>query len=633
MLDRRNFLKVALAAQAFAAIPANARMPVSASGSPTFFLRLAEGACAGSCSGAIQPPAPPRSGHRCIDRLRRHGKLKYKNDFALYGDGHPSAFPITFMHVGQYFPKTVRMYALEPSGDGGSSAREILYDPDYFQFLRIASPQSLPAKSLALRRLLATRAESRRRGLAHRRALGGLPRRLLFPRDRRARPGRPVRARHRHRRRAGNATRSSPTSSPSGFTPRPRLRDTVTVLRPARRAQRHRRLPLRHGRGRRAWSWTSRRRCSCARPIERLGLAPLTSMYWYSETVKQAAIDWRPEVHDSDGLAMWTGAGERIWRPLNNPPRTSPSRASSTSNPRGFGLLQRDREFDHYLDGVGYERRPSAWVEPLGDWGKGVVQLVEIPTDDEIHDNVVAYWVPAEPTQAGDRHRAAATGCTGSPTSPSRPPLGRCVATRLGRGGQPGQPRPDGVRKFMVEFLGGPLGETAVRRQAGARALGLARQVLLHLHRGRARRRAGPLARPVRSHRRGPRAGRDAPLPASGRPGPDRDLALPVPPLRDGRAPRRILSLARPVLCCPLSRLRERVRVRHRNSVPPANVHTGMPAFIQGIAILSAASPALESACPPLPRAASLETPGPAAVRPCAAASRSSRRTAAASSR
>ncbi|MFH7346738.1 glucan biosynthesis protein, partial [Pseudomonas syringae group genomosp. 7] len=85
-------------------------------------------------------------------------------------------------------------------------------------------------------------------------------------------------------------------------------------------------------------------------------------------------------------LAIWTGSGDRIWRPLNNPPRTMVS-AFSDNNPRGFCLLQRDRNFDHYMDGVHYVRRPSLWVEPLGDWGEGAVQLIEIPTDDEIHDN------------------------------------------------------------------------------------------------------------------------------------------------------------------------------------------------------------------------------------------------------
>jgi glucans biosynthesis protein len=154
------------------------------------------------------------------------------------------------------------------------------------------------------------------------------------------------------------------------------------------------------------------------RDVARLGLAPATSMYWFSETVKGTGVDWRPEVHDSDGLAIWNGAGEHLWRPLNNPPRTMSS-AFSDQHLRGFGLLQRDRDFDHYLDGVHYERRPSLWVEPVGDWGEGEVQLIELRTDDEIHDNIVAMWVPKAPARAV--RIACATGSTGSRTSPSLP--------------------------------------------------------------------------------------------------------------------------------------------------------------------------------------------------------------------
>ena len=139
--------------------------------------------------------------------------------------------------------------------------------------------------------------------------------------------------------------------------------------------------------------------------VSRIGIAPLTSMYWYSETKKEDGVDGRPEVHDFDGLEMWAGNGERMWRPLNNPPRVMVS-AFADNNPRGFGLMQRDRAFEHYLDGSHYERRPSPWVEPLpsasgAGWGKGSIQLCEIPTDEEIYDNVVAMWAPAEPVPAG----------------------------------------------------------------------------------------------------------------------------------------------------------------------------------------------------------------------------------------
>src|SRR5258708_8594519 len=127
-------------------------------------------------------------------------------------------------------------------------------------------------------------------------------------------------------------------------------------------------------------------------------------MYWYSETVKPTAVDWRPEVHDSDGLAMWTGKGERIWRPLNNPPRIVIS-SFSDENPRGFGLMQRDRNFDHYLDGVMYEKRPSVWIEPIVDLGSGAVHLVGFPSNDAIHYTIIAYCRPAKPVQA--MHRVA----------------------------------------------------------------------------------------------------------------------------------------------------------------------------------------------------------------------------------
>ncbi len=274
--------------------------------------------------------------------------------------------------------------------------------------------------------------------------------------------------------------------------------------------------------------------------VSRFGIGPLTSMYWYSETKKPEAIDWRPEVHDSDGLEMWSGNGERLWRPLNNPPRIMIS-AFSDNNPRGFGLMQRDRVFDHYLDGVYYDKRPSLWLEPQpgpgGEgWGRGSIQLCEIPTDDEIHDNVVAMWVPAEPVPAGaELHLNYKLYWLASAPFPSE--LAITVATRLGRGGQPGQPRPKGVRKFLVEWLGGPLGEPPLRRQAGARGLDVARNLRpLSADRGRSRRRQRPLARPVRPHRRGDRSGRAARLPQVRRPDADRDLDVPVPSVLSGGA-------------------------------------------------------------------------------------------------
>lgn len=189
------------------------------------------------------------------------------------------------------------------------------------------------------------------------------------------------------------------------------------------------------------------------RTPERIGIAPLTSMYWYSQADRRHARDWRPEIHDSDGLALKTGTGERIWRPLNNPPvvRTS---SFSDENPQGFGLIQRDREFAHYQDdGVFYHRRPSAWVEPLGDWGPGAVQLIEIPTDDETFDNVVAYWMPREMPSPGEM-RSFDYRINWVERDPRPQDVATVVATWQGQGGIPGQDLPQGSAKMVIDFDG-----------------------------------------------------------------------------------------------------------------------------------------------------------------------------------
>jgi glucans biosynthesis protein len=194
--------------------------------------------------------------------------------------------------------------------------------------------------------------------------------------------------------------------------------------------------------------------------IERIGIAPLTSMYQHGENDKRMANDWRPEIHDSDGLALWTGAGERIWRPLVNPERLR-FNAYADQDPRGFGLMQRDRDFDHYQDdGAFYDRRPSLWVEPRGRWGKGSVQLVEIPTVDETFDNIVAFWHPETKPRAGDELLYAYRLHWGAST-PGEPALGRVVATHTGIGGVIGKPRTYYSRRFVVDFSGGELARIA----------------------------------------------------------------------------------------------------------------------------------------------------------------------------
>ncbi|MGB7263553.1 MAG: glucan biosynthesis protein G [Albidovulum sp.] len=141
------------------------------------------------------------------------------------------------------------------------------------------------------------------------------------------------------------------------------------------------------------------------RDLQHVGIAPLTSMFLFDETNRNRFDDFRPAVHDNDGLLMVNGAGEVLWRPLANPVELQISSFHDT-DPKGFGLMQRARNFDDFADIVAqYHRRPSLWVEPGEGWGEGAVTLIELPTDTEVNDNIVAYWRPAQPMTAGAAHR------------------------------------------------------------------------------------------------------------------------------------------------------------------------------------------------------------------------------------
>lgn len=191
--------------------------------------------------------------------------------------------------------------------------------------------------------------------------------------------------------------------------------------------------------------------------LARFGVAPLTSMYQTGENDRRMATDWRPEIHDSDGLAIWNGGGERLWRPLANPETLQVSHFVDRA-PKGFGLLQRDRDFGHYQDdGVFYEKRPSLWIEPAGDWGEGAVLLVEIPTRGETFDNIVAFWNPASPWQPGTEYQLGYRMTWGEHMPHQAPELGSVRATRTGVGGVIGQPRRHFSRRFAVDFSGGTL--------------------------------------------------------------------------------------------------------------------------------------------------------------------------------
>jgi len=193
--------------------------------------------------------------------------------------------------------------------------------------------------------------------------------------------------------------------------------------------------------------------------VAKLGIAPLTSMFFFGEASVRAPDDFRPRVHDSEGLMMQTAAGEWIWRPLTNPVRLRGS-SLRDERPRGFGLVQRSRNFSEYLDlEAEYHRRPSQWVTPIdGDWGVGGVELVEIPTSDETSDNIVAYWVADTPLRAGDRRQYRYRLTLFDDVPPGEPPA-RVVRTRSGWGAVPGvaDPPPRSLRRYIVDFAGGEL--------------------------------------------------------------------------------------------------------------------------------------------------------------------------------
>jgi glucans biosynthesis protein len=455
MIDRRRFLVSTAAALATFGLRGSAfaseQMKLR-TGERFSFESLVERARKLSSRPYVPVPTPPDDVLNKID-YEALQQISFKTEYALYADGS-SPYPVTFFHLGKFSRQPVRVHVLEEGSDG-LVAREIIYDDSYFDMPADSPAHALPEGSgFAGFRFQESKLGDQSTldwhkndwvsflGASYFRAIGELYQYGLSARGIAvdvAVPDRPE---------------EFPIFTNAYFAPQKPDSNSVTVyaLLEGPSITGAYRFDMRRDK---AVLMDVDSTLFLRRDISRLGIAPMSSMYWFSETVKPTAIDWRPEVHDSDGLAVWTGAGERIWRPLNNPTATFAS-AFSDENPRGFGLLQRDRDFDHYLDGVHYELRPNLWVEPLEHWGKGSMQLIEIPTNDEIHDNIVAMWVPAEPTTAGKsyrfRYRLHWVANEAFPMSTAY-----CVATRLGNGGQPGQPRPKGLRKFMVEFRGGTL--------------------------------------------------------------------------------------------------------------------------------------------------------------------------------
>ena len=179
--------------------------------------------------------------------------------------------------------------------------------------------------------------------------------------------------------------------------------------------------------------------------MHHIGIAPLTSMFLFDETMRHRFSDFRPAVHDSNGLLIHNGAGEVIWRPLANPVALQIS-AFADMNPRGFGLMQRARRFSDFADLEAlYHNRPALWVTPGEDWGAGAVTLVEIPADLEIYDNIVAYWRPAKPLQPGDSHRMSYSLDWGADPAPRTEMPLRVLNTAIGD-------RPEGGTIVAIDF-------------------------------------------------------------------------------------------------------------------------------------------------------------------------------------
>ncbi|MDE1990022.1 MAG: glucan biosynthesis protein D [Betaproteobacteria bacterium] len=376
-----------------------------------------------------------------------HSQIRFKPEAALFAAG-PGQFPVAFFHPGKFFPAPVHMYRVEHG-----QAREVLYDPRLFDM-----PANSPAHGLGSDAGFAGLRiqESRLAGPGHPdwhnndwaaflgasyfRAIGdqyqyglsarGLAIDVAVPGLKEEFP-------------AFTHFYIEPATDDSN-------RITVYALLDSPSAAGAYRFVLTRGSN---VVMDVEAQVNLRRDVAQLGLAPATSMYLFSKTAKKTRYDWRPEVHDSDGLALWTGSGEHLWRPLEDPPHHRLS-LFADRDPRGFGLMQRERHFDAYLDAVHYERRPSLWVEPLDAWGEGSVLLWEIASPEETIDNVVAMWVPKAPARAGAELRLRYR-LYWQAEEPFPTPYARCTATLRGRGGQPEHPpRPAGVEKFVVAFEG-----------------------------------------------------------------------------------------------------------------------------------------------------------------------------------
>lgn len=447
-LNRRELFRTTAGLAAFLGLVPGARLALAQALGGTSAPFSYEGLVARARKLAAMPYVPPyRPKPDVIQQINyeEHGKLKFKSDRAPFGNGD-GAYPVTFFHLGQYFGKSVKVHVVDQG-----VAHEVDYRPSLFDMPEDSPARLLPDDSgFAGFRLQEWNGSSDWRtqdwvaflGASYFRAIGALGQYGLSAR--------------------GVAVDAAVHNKPEEFpdftefyieqTVDPEAPVIVCALLDGPSITGGFRFALKRGLDRsKGVVMDVESALFLRRDIERLGLIPLTSMFWYGEYGRERTRDWRPEVHDSDGLAMWTGTGERIWRPLNNPPVATVS-AFSDENPRGFGLLQRDRNFDHYQDGVMYDRRPSLWVEPLKPLGKGEIQLLEIRTDDEIHDNVGAFWVPGGKAEAGNEYQLHYRLHWLADEPYPAENIASTTATRIGSGGEPGKPRPENLYRFAIEF-------------------------------------------------------------------------------------------------------------------------------------------------------------------------------------
>jgi len=193
--------------------------------------------------------------------------------------------------------------------------------------------------------------------------------------------------------------------------------------------------------------------------LDHAGLAPMTSMFFFGPNDRNDVDDFRPAVHDSDGLAIYNGQGEQLWRPLSNP-RDLQISTFADLNPHGFGLMQREKNFFAYEDLESqFERRPSLWVEPIGDWGEGSVQLIEIPTKEEIHDNIAGFWHPKSALQSKGEHNFTYRLHWG-PDAPKSHALARFSRTGIGIRGD--------NKLFVLDLIGDILKSVDPKKVKGA---------------------------------------------------------------------------------------------------------------------------------------------------------------------